>query len=502
MANKEFLAFTDFLGIDQSKYESLIDMRHSPFAQNFDTDDATLSVSKGYERHIPQPVPGEEPVKRITKLIKTDGSEVFLAIAGNIVYAYKDLTPETTEDGEEAPPGKAWQAIYTYEEETGDNWDFLNGMIESTGYIFLANGKTPVKKYNGETVTDFGTKDLKSDKAWNYLTIYKERLFCAGAKIVDPEEEKPNRLWFSRPFDLNNFKGYDASDSKDLPTKAGGFIDIGSAQGDRIVAIRYVFERVIIFCKNSTWYLYGTDPTNFVVSRIDSQVETLAHTSIAQHSNKIYYLTPYGVYYFGGSSLMPLPSARQVRELMSTADVRTSKACEREDKIYFSFKSKKDLPQDDSILVYDTMRGTYMLRNGFNVIDMFSDSDNIYLINDNRYLYRFNCGNNYDGVPIHAIWETPEIDMFALFARKSMRQAYVRGYSFDETGRVLRLMQQVDGKNYEVKQTLFEGDKYRSIKRPLTAQGTFMKFIIQNENGGRFCVLGFEIHTDATATKT
>lgn len=484
---KDYLSVINYQGIDQSKDETLIDSRYSPFAQNMVTDDSTLAVAAGYEKYIAAPIPGEGSIKRIGKYQGTDGSEVIVAIAGDSIYAY--LNDE-------------WQSVYTYAAETGDSWDFINGMIGSKGYLFIANGQAKMVKFDGSTVTEFGTDKLKSNVAWNYLTIYKDRLFAAGAKIVDPENEKPNRLWYSRAYTLNDFTGYDSSNKEDSPAKAGGFIDIGSAQSDRIIAIRYVFERVLIFCTSSTWYLYGTDPSNFVVNRIDSEVQMLTHTGIVKHADKIYYLTQSGVYYFGGSALLPMPSARYTSRIMNGADMLTSKACSFKDKLYFSFKSKAGIPTDDSMIVYDTMRGTYMLRNGFNVIDMFSDSKGFYLVNENRYVYAFEKGTDYDGVPIHAIWETPELNIQSLFARQSLREIYLRGYAEDVAGKVMVITQYTNGRPFVKKITLYPENKYEVSKRPPLSKGQIIKFRLENENGGWWRLIAFEVHFETDSTKT
>lgn len=55
----------EFFGIDQSRNENAIAPGMSADACNMDTENGSLAVAKGYVRHIPEPVPGTEPLHRL-----------------------------------------------------------------------------------------------------------------------------------------------------------------------------------------------------------------------------------------------------------------------------------------------------------------------------------------------------------------------------------------------------------------------------------------------------
>ena len=79
---------------------------------------------------------------------------------------------------------------------------------------------------------------------------------------------------------------------------------------------------------------------------------------------------------------------------------------------------------DNALVVFDTVTGTYMIRDGFEIADIVSDGQYIFLINGDRYIYEFEYGNSYNGSAIHAYWQTQPID----FGRKMYRHQLMGMY--------------------------------------------------------------------------
>jgi hypothetical protein len=49
------------------------------------------------------------------------------------------------------------------------------------------------------------------------------------------------------------------------------------------------------------------------------------------------------------------------------------------------------------------------------------------MVNGDRYVYRMNEGDTYDGKPIRAYWQTQKTDMGAKFKDKKIQEIYIRG---------------------------------------------------------------------------
>lgn len=78
----------EFIGIDQSRDENALKSAMSPNACNMDTAGGNLSVCRGCVRHIEAPIPGTGDIHAI-RIFSTPDGEMFIAAAGESIYAYK-----------------------------------------------------------------------------------------------------------------------------------------------------------------------------------------------------------------------------------------------------------------------------------------------------------------------------------------------------------------------------------------------------------------------------
>ena len=136
-----------------------------------------------------------------------------------------------------------------------------------------------------------------------------------------------------------------------------------------------------------------------------------------------------------------------------------------------------------------------MLRDGFHVIDICSYNGTMYLINENRYVYRFGEGDSYDGARIDAYWTTPKTDMGAKGVDKHLRKLLLRG-----EGDAIIIDYQVgiftDSKRYRIPRT---EDEICEIS--LQNRGRTVQFKIRNEAGSYFRLTGgVEIEYDGGRT--
>ena len=81
------------------------------------------------------------------------------------------------------------------------------------------------------------------------------------------------------------------------------------------------------------------------------------------------------------------------------------------------------------LVEYDLFRRAYMFRRGFSIGDIAAWDGRLYMVNDARYLYRFDEGDTYDGADIEAWWNTPLTDLYDKGGVKAMRSLCLRGQS-------------------------------------------------------------------------
>lgn len=326
-----------------------------------------------------------------------------------------------------------------------------------------------------------------SDIHVNYVETHFSRLFSAG------DAEHPSRLYWSQPpGDTRTIEDWSMDD--DASTAGGGHVEVGNTSEDGIVGLCSLSNQLLIFKESSIYRLLGTTPDDFRVVQVNLKTERMHNTGLVKYGDTPFWLTRSGMYYHDGSQGRLAGSARRIRYILQNADLTTCKAIENRDRLYFTCKRGAG-DYDDSIVVYNMVEQTYMLRDGFHVIDICSYNGTMYLINENRYVYRFGEGDSYDGARIDAYWTTPKTDMGAKGVDKHLRKLLLRG-----EGDTIIIDYQVgiftDSKRYMIPRT---EDEICEIS--LQNRGRTVQFKIRNEAGSYFRLTGgVEIEYDGGRT--
>lgn len=466
----------DFGGIDQSKDPGRISEENSPDACNMDTTDGNLAVGKGYVKHMPEPVPGKEPIRRMY-IWRGLVSYRYVVVAGNVVYGYNDF--------DETP---AWRAIYTYEEIEGDpfygtRWDFLETKIGDTDYLIIANGERQLIKWDGESETAelFGSEEKVSNLPVNYLAMHYSRLFSAG----DPDH--PSRLYWSCPPGTNSDDETrtieDWSRDGASANTSGGHAEVGNTSNDPITGLCALSNQLIIFKRSSIYRLLGDRPSNYQIYQVYAETEEMSDESITLYGDIPFWLTKNGLYYFDGQTAQRMVNAQNVREILKGSKIQFSKGAKNNDKLYFTIR-QNDADTENAMIIYDVPNRTYMLRNGFTVSDIFATGGTLYLINEKRYVYRWDEGDTYDGDLIEAYWNTPLTDLDSKFTIKTIRELYFRG-----EGDIILIDAKV-GKNIK-EYRYFMPEEIEDVQEvPLKNEGRVFSFKFHNEQGSRFTIRG------------
>lgn len=137
-----------FIGLNQSGDENLMSPACTPDAANMCTDGGELRVAYGFTRLFEAAVPGTLRIDFFT-LYRTNGAEIPVVIAGGVVYAYTE---------------NAWTPVYTYQSTRSKPiYDCAQVRINTTDYLVIADGQHGMIKFDGSSVTQFGSEENASN---------------------------------------------------------------------------------------------------------------------------------------------------------------------------------------------------------------------------------------------------------------------------------------------------------------------------------------------------
>ena len=288
-----------FIGLNQSGDENLMSPACTPDAANMCTDGGELRVAYGFTRLFEAAVPGTLRIDFFT-LYRTNGAEIPVVIAGGVVYAYIE---------------NAWTPVYTYQSTRSKPiYDCAQVRINTTDYLVIADGQHGMIKFDGSSVTQFGSEENASNIPVSFLTMYRGRLFAAG------DAANPDRLYYSvLPGSGRTVEQWGAVEAS--PAVEGGHVEIGALGGDPIVAVRALSNQLLIFKKNSLYRLFGDRPSNYTVEHIDTEIPQTNHAAVAVYGDMLYFGTQNGLYYYNGVTARPCADMRCIKAYMATAEV-------------------------------------------------------------------------------------------------------------------------------------------------------------------------------------
>ncbi len=453
-----------FYGVNQSVSENALDGGESPDARNMDTAGGRLSVARGYVRHSDAALEDPAAWGRLHVWNKA-GEKIFLAAGPGGISALS---------------GGGWRSLCAYAPaEQGESYDFQNMKLGSTEYLTLANGAAQMLKWDGGAETSavaFGSAEELSNVPASYLELYFSRLFAAG----DPSY--PSRLyWSCAPGDARSLEDWSSVDASE--NVSGGHVEIGT-DSDPITGLFALSNQLLIFKRDSLYRLLGDRPSNYRILPVQAAMRGPAHTACVRYGDVLYFLTGAGLYYYDGQTVRRSQDADKVRDLLAAADLGRCQAAACGDRLYFALKTDAAAAENNALLVYDLVRGVYMLRDGFTVRGLCAAEGTLYILDGAGRVCRFDEGGDYDGAQISAFWHTPLTDLGSKIAVKQLRELYLRG-----SGGVLTVSAETAAGTvfYERVLPAAEGDV---LEAPFTALGRAFRLRISNVGGSRFTVDG------------
>ena len=455
-----------FVGLDQSRDESLISPAFSPDAINMDVSDGVLAVTKGFSKLFPARVPqvGAERLDRITFFHSAD-KNIPMVISGGYIYTYDEENEE-------------WTRSYSYSLvlENPRHYSVLMTRIGTSDVMLIADGANPILKFDGENFSLFGSQAGCSNICVRYIAMYRGRLFAAG------DFDNPNRLYYSKlPGDGRTIEdwGYDEAS----PSVEGGHIEIGTTSGDPITAICSISNQLLIFKKSTIYRLIGDRPGNFTVELIEADSTFVSDTATAVRRDLVFFVTSDGLRCFNGVDTATMPDSRLIKRILESADTSETRMAAVGDSLFFTLS----VGNEKRLIEYDIVNRSYMQYGGFGVDDIASEDGRLIIGSSARYLEKWGEGGDFDGVPINAHWRVPLTDLGDKASVKSPHELFLRGTS--EGGAPIRIETRV-GAHRETFERLLPETEEEVLDVPLKHEGRTLGLEISNVNGGRFRIVG------------
>ena len=326
---------------------------------------------------------------------------------------------------------------------SNNNLDFINFeyngdrvliATSSSDFPFLYNGGSirrllnRRKKYNEEAeLVGYIDADGKEHKTEDTITTYApkgdfielhyDRLWIAG------DSENPDRVYFSTA----NVNGADIEDftiplaEEDEINMHGGFLDVRSYDGSKIIAMKVIFNSVVIFKNKSAYKIYGSSPSNYQLVDLFSCNGAIADKSICVGNNGAYFLNSDGIYYYDGTNTTLV--SQKIKNTISKMNknyANKSVAIYHDNKYYIAIPTGVS-DVNDTLIVYDTINSSFMTYDIDNITSFLEyDNEILYTTgNDVKVLFK---GEN--ALPL--LWTTPLIDFGAKNCRKMSNYIYLR----------------------------------------------------------------------------
>lgn len=453
-------------GINEALDENLIKINEAKKAQNCDISRGNLKRIKGYLPY--KNLSLSSSIGTMMKFYKNGVGTLLLCSNGNIY--------------------KAENGVLTLLKSgfTENRFDYLNFKTDKDILIF-GNGKDNTQVYDGSTFRDLkhdgkNSAVNSSNKApkCSMITLHYERVWAAG------DSENPDRLYFSTA----NTNGFDPDDwtapiSEGEANQHGGFIDIPTFDGGKIVGLAVIFDDILVFksngdSKGSLFKIYGTYPGNYEKIQLFSSNGAIADKSIVSANNRAYFLNKDGIYIYDGTNVTLISD--KINNFISTLNkdyLKYSVAYFYDNK-YILAVPEGTSAKNNAIIEFNTKTNAFMIIRGIGVNSFIEFEDKLLFTNDSGKVYVYGTGDSFNGALITSYWETWINDLGTPEGLKDIEYVYFTGSG---NGQVkISVITERNTKSSIV--GLKEGTSIYRVK--IKNKGRLLGFRIENVNGSYF----------------
>lgn len=285
--------------------------------------------------------------------------------------------------------------------------------------IAICNKDQAIAKYDGSTLTRPTTTPKAS------FSIYYN-----GYHIASGVSDKPDRIYISTttdPFDFTNASGT-LSTAPEVPGASAfagtgaNFIDVGSGDGDKITALGKFQDMLVIFKERSIWKMTFDSSGTPVLAPITNTIGAVAHKSVDNVENDIFYLSRNGFYVLGNEPNYIVIRTNELSQRVHpfieniTASNLPKTACIYSNFVFYASVPYGGTAYNNRLLTYDRRylawaTGTAVEANAW---CEYVDSDNekhLYYASDNESeVYEVTTSYNDNGEAIDAHWVSKSFD--------------------------------------------------------------------------------------------
>ena len=353
-------------GVYQAAGDTNINTDYAYRAENIRTERGLLASSYGTSRAFPSLGAPIETLARFYRRTRPDDADVYVAAAGGAIYTYT-MGTEGWVKRSEGYKSDVWSFV-TYEAvEGGATVDILILSNEKDGMIAVYGSDLRVER---KTLTlGENYENVKFAK----LGRHAERIWGVGA------EGYPDSIFYSRPYDPFTW-----TDVPETPEIGGGVINQPTWDGDRFISLEPFGGYLLAVKQRTIFEIRGTDPGSFTITEAYGTDGPVEEKSIQTDRMSMFYLTQSGIGLYDGSTLRMLSRDALYETMRMRMDGMdgAARSCVNEHVYYLALCVKENegdvLSENNTVIEYDTERGTFMIRKGMRVKDFFAVGGKVY----------------------------------------------------------------------------------------------------------------------------
>lgn len=396
------LSVPQFYGINQA--QERVAMGYATRAENIDTRYGKLQSAAGFSAYTSDLGEAIITLARFHRRFYSPASERDVLVAATATKIYVLV------EGAQSPE---WKLVYST--ATSGSWDYVayedyrDNAETPVDILLMTNAQDGMISIWGDNLT---ASIVETPAKFGALTRYKERIFGTAAT------GEPDRIWYSAPFNPRDWE-----QNATIPEDGGGFLDYPTWDGDSFIALRPFGSYLLAFKQRMICIVSGADPGEFTIREGYGTDGPLSENTVVINETAAFFLATSGIGLFDGNTIKML-SRDIISAIASRININaiSTASAAIHDGVYCCAVPLDQSTVPNAIIEYDTERGTFMLRTGFTVGSLCSSGNGALLLTTVKSPDRvclWGQGEDYDGEPVHAIWESPWTDMDAKETTKS-----------------------------------------------------------------------------------
>jgi len=406
-------------GVYQAAGDTNVDAEYAYRAENMRTERGLLATGYGTSRAFPALGHPIETLTRFYRRNRPDDPEVFVAAANGAIYTYT-MGTEAWIERSSGYASDNWSYV-TYEaQENGETVDILIMSNAYDGMIAICGDDLRVEKKALLLGDDYaGVK-------FGVLGRHAERIWGSGVT------DMPDAVFYSRPYDP-----FDWTADAENPELGGGLIQQPTWDGDEFIALRPFGGYLLAIKRRTVFEIRGTDPSSFTITEAYGTDGPVQDRTVCVDRLRVFFLAQGGLGMYDGSTLQLLAkdALYETMRMRMEGKQAAASACVCDHVYYLALcvKEREDdvLNENNTVIEFDSERGTFMIRKGLRVKDFYALDGKVYFTQaDAPYeVLRYNDpeSGSYLGQPIESVWETPWLDI----GKSLMKRDFVLRFTAD-----------------------------------------------------------------------